>query len=189
MRPNVKFFCSLHLTAVISVVRKPYWTLITSQLAIRIFDAQNKHTRDKWKLRRTPVLQPRRNAYLQLVWITLCKLAKINSRAGTLNQEVIQITVSYCSQRNVFFPLQSAGFIQISGGLHTVCAWECVKARLWKQLHILLSPMEALDFVRVERGNRFKKKQKTKSKNWGNFNTVQVIGLPGFMGDFRHEFS
>lgn len=92
MRPNVKFFCSLHLTAVISVVRKPYWTLITSQLAIRIFDAQNKHRRDKWKLRRTPVLQPRRNAYLQLVWITLCKLAKINSRAGTLNQEVIQIT-------------------------------------------------------------------------------------------------
>jgi len=38
-----------------------------------------------------PVIQPTHSTFLQLVWIELCKLVKINSRLGTLNQEVIQI--------------------------------------------------------------------------------------------------
>lgn len=97
--------------------------------------------------------------------------------------------ISHCSQCCVFFPFQSAGFIQISGGLHAVCACERVLARLWKHLHILLSLIGS--FLKADRGKTWRKKGKQDRVVLILLINVQhdsfyERGLCGFMGYFWH---
>lgn len=94
---------------------------------------------------------------VQLVWILLCKLVKINNRSGTLNQEVFQIA-QWC--RTVCFLSFSVCWIHsnLRRAPRCVCACERVLARLWKHLHILLSLIAGLSlslslfFSKEERG-------------------------------------
>lgn len=68
----------------ICISKQLWWTLW-------VCDVENKHTRHISKLHGMSVIQPKHSTYLQLLWILLCKLVKINSRLGTLNQEDVQI--------------------------------------------------------------------------------------------------
>ena len=81
------------------------------------------------------------------VWI-LCKSVRINCSAeGSKSRSHPNCPMtSRCSHCCVFFPFQSAGVIQISGGLHAVCVCGRVLARLWKHSDILLSLIDTLYF-------------------------------------------
>lgn len=161
------FFCRVefglnHMKLWVSILHLIYFPNLhlkplnhLSRWALLMCDAKNKHTTHISKLHGMPVTQPKHSTYLQLLWISLSKLVKINSRPGDSKSSSPPNCpmLSHCSQCYVFFPFQSAGFIQISGGLHAESACERAQARLWKHLHILLSLMDILIFIlKADRG-------------------------------------
>lgn len=97
------------------------------------------------------------------LWTSLCKLAKINGRPRTLNQDGVPVAwcCPACKQRRVFFSLQPAGFIQISAGLHAVRARKRVPARLLKCSRILHCLTDTLRSVQT-----VIPKEKYKTKYW-----------------------
>ncbi len=156
---------SLHFT----IWNYVYLSSFSDHGTLWMHDAENKCTMHQSKLGGMRVIRPKHITKLQLVWILLCKLVKINNRSGTLNQEVFQIA-QWC--RTVCFLSFSVCWIHstLRRAPRCVCACERVLARLWKHLHILLSLIASLSLFFSQ--SRKRKELKKEQKSLGSFNTA-----------------
>lgn len=124
---------------------------------------------------------------VQLPWILFCKVLKINSRLGTLNQRVIQMSQWCPTVASAMFSfLFSLLYSFKSQESFMLCAH--VKARLivCKSIYTFFSPWQTYSVQIEERIKNEKKAHLKVIKNVAQYNSFYGHGLCGLMSTFCH---